>query len=152
MSVIFFWKHILALLNVSLTFLFFWCFLFYSMLSYSVRFHSAEGMVVISVKDMLSLSSERTDKSRERFVYVVSILEAFTFVLPIEKLTAWTNHISLNYGNSQSVHENIRLCRIFVPSVRVNSLTLPLSFDFVRCDDWANPISFKWARKVCLFF
>ena len=58
------------------------------MLSYSVRFHSAEAMVVITVKDMLSVSSERTDKSRERFVYVVSRLEAFTFLLPIEKRTA----------------------------------------------------------------
>jgi len=58
------------------------------MLSYSVRFHSAGGMVVISVKDMLTLSSERTDKSLERFVYVVSRLEAFTFVLLIEKCTA----------------------------------------------------------------
>jgi len=35
------------------------------------RFHSAEGMVVISVKDMLLLSYERSDKSRERFLYVV---------------------------------------------------------------------------------
>jgi len=58
------------------------------MLSYSVRFHSAEGMAVISVKDMLSLSSGRTDKLRERLVYVVSRCEAFTFVFPIEKLTA----------------------------------------------------------------
>jgi hypothetical protein len=30
-------------------------------------------------------------------------------------------------------------------------LTLPLSLDFVRCDDWAIPISFKWTKKVCLF-
>jgi hypothetical protein len=56
--------------------------------SYSVRFHSAEEMVVISVKYMLSLSSERTDKSRESFVYVVSRLEAYTSVLPIEKRAA----------------------------------------------------------------
>jgi hypothetical protein len=132
--------------------LFFRYFLFCSMLSYSVRFQSAEGMVVISVKDMLTLSSERVEKSLERFVYVVSRHETFTFVLLIEKRTAWTKYLLfLNYGNSQSLHEDNRLCRIFVSSVCVNNLKLPSSLEFVRFDDWANSISFKLTKKVCLF-
>ena len=129
-------------------FLFFRCFLFYSVLSHSARFHSAEGMVVIIVKDMLSLSSERTDKWREKFVYVV---ETFLVYFRIANRKAYCLNQSLTFP---SITETASPYMKTTGSVEYLSLLyvwIPLRCHRHSTLYWTNPISFKWARKACLF-